>query len=126
SGEHDTGGKDGARANHGALIHTAITANEHVIFDDDRGGVHWLEHAADLRAGAQMYALADLRAGADERVRVDHGAAPDVRSDVDVHRRHAHHTTRDVRAAPNGGAARHHAHAIFEVELPGGKGVLVI
>ena len=65
------------RAHDGALVHAAVAADEHVVLDHDRRGIDRLEHAADLRGGAQVHALADLRARADQRVRVDHRARAD-------------------------------------------------
>ena len=99
-------------ANDRALVDAAVAADEHVVLDDDRRRVHRLEHAADLRRRAQVHALADLRARADERVRIDHRPAVDIRADVHVHRRHAHHARREVRAAAHRRAARHDAHAV--------------
>src|SRR5262249_26591437 len=77
------------RPHHCALIDTAIAADQHVVFNDDRGGVDRFEHATDLRRRAEMDARADLSTGTDEGMRVDHRAGSDVGADVDIHRRHA-------------------------------------
>src|SRR5690606_7109755 len=83
--------KHGTRAHHGAFIHTAVPADRDVVFDDHGRGVDRLQHAADLRGGAQVHALSDLRARTDQRVRIDHRARADIGADVHIHRRHTHH-----------------------------------
>ena len=109
--EDGAGGEYGAGANDGAFVDSAVAADEDVIFDDDRAGVDGLEDSADLCGGTQVDAFADLRARADQGVRVDHGAFIDPGAGVDVHRRHADDTARDVSSGANGGAAGNDAHA---------------
>src|SRR5688572_16868359 len=46
----------------GAFVNAGVAPHEHIVFDDDRNGAHRLDDAADLRARADMHALADLRA----------------------------------------------------------------
>ena len=95
AGEDGSGGEHRAFAHDGALVDAAVAADEHVVFNDHGAGVDRLEHAADLRRGAQVDALADLRAGADQRVRIDHRALVDVGAGVDVHGRHADDAARE-------------------------------
>ena len=84
-------------------------ADEAVVLDDRRRGLHRLEHAADAGASREVHVLADLRAAADRRPGVDHRALVDVRADVDE-RRHQDDVGRDVRAATHDGIG-HDAHA---------------
>src|SRR5690606_7322665 len=49
-------------------------ADEAVVLDDGRRGLHRLQHAADADAAGQVHVLADLGAGTDGRPGVDHGA----------------------------------------------------
>src|SRR5471032_1658698 len=84
-------------------------ADEAVVFDDGRIGLHRFEHAADADAAGQVDVLADLRAGADGGPGVDHRAFIDVGADVDVGR-HQHDVLGDEGAAACDGR-RHHAEA---------------
>ncbi len=125
AGEDGSGGEHRALADDGAFVDAAVAADQHIVFNDDGAGVDRLEHAADLRRGAQVHALADLRAGADQGVRIDHGAFVDVGAGVDVHGRHADDAARHIGAGAHGRAAGHDAHAVRGGEKPRGVGVLV-
>ena len=57
-----------------AFIDSAVTSNQDVILDDDRGSVDRLQHPSDLCGCAQVNAFANLRAGANQCVGVDHRA----------------------------------------------------
>jgi hypothetical protein len=61
-------------------------------------------------------ALADLCARADERMRIDHRPVADVRTDVDVHRRHADDTLAEIRAIANGRTTGNDPHATAGIE----------
>jgi hypothetical protein len=102
AGEDGPRGKDSALPHNGALVDAAIAADKDVVFNDDGAGVDGLEHAADLRRGAEVNALANLRAGADERMRIDHGALIDPCAGVDVHGWHADHAAGEVGAGADG------------------------
>src|SRR5205823_11944682 len=102
-------GKDHTGANHrpstddGAFVHAAIPADHYVVFHDDRRCIHRLQHTAELGRGAQVDSFANLRAGTYQCMRVDHGTGTDVRTNIDVHRRHAHHSTREMSTTPDAG-----------------------
>ena len=52
----DGPGASTARVSHdGSLVNAAVAAHEHVVLDDHRQRARRLEHAADLRAGAQVH-----------------------------------------------------------------------
>ena len=74
-----------------------------------------------------MHARADLRARADQRMRINHRSLADPRADVHVHRRHADHAWRQIRAVADRGAARHDPNARLRarVVLPDRQRVLV-
>ncbi len=73
-----------------------------------------------------MNAGADLGARSDQRMRVDERAFADPGADVDVHRRHANHTTRQVGAIANGRSSRHDADAGVHTRLLQRQRVLVV
>src|SRR5437764_9304298 len=50
-------------------------------------------------------------------MRIDHATTLNVRSDVDVHGRHAHHSTRDKGSTADARATWDHANSIREREL---------
>src|SRR5205807_3211561 len=108
-----------------AFKDAAIAADEDIVFDDDRSGVHRLKHTPDLGSGAQVDALSDLRAGANQGVRIDHGAFVDVGSDVDEHRRHADDGRGDVGPDTGRRSAGDDAYTIGDGELAGREGVLI-
>src|SRR6185312_16768272 len=44
AGEDDSRSKDGACTDDCAFVNSGVAADENVIFDDDGGGVDWLQH----------------------------------------------------------------------------------
>src|SRR6185312_5805741 len=66
-----------------ALDDLGAGADEAVVLDDGRAGLHRLEHPADADAAAEMHVLADLRAAPDSDPGVDHGALVDMGADID-------------------------------------------
>src|SRR5579859_1703940 len=59
-------------------------ADEALVLDDGRGGLHRFEDAADAGAAGDVYSAADLGAGADGGAGVHHGTGPHVGADVHV------------------------------------------
>src|SRR5437773_1647513 len=70
-------GNDRSRSQHRAfthdraLVNSTVAANDHVVFDDYGYGSSRFQHAADLRRGRKMHALADLCARSDQCVTID-------------------------------------------------------
>src|SRR3569832_2433979 len=89
-------------------------ADEAVVFDDGRVGLHRLEHAADADAARQMHILADLRARAHRRPGIDHRAFIDIGADVDIGR-HQDHVLGDEAAAPRNNKQDHAESALGEI-----------
>ena len=110
--ENDARANHGAAADDSAFVDPAIPADNDVVFDYDRRGVHGLEDSAKLRRRAQVDPLADLGTGADQSVRVDHRTRAHVRSDIYVHGRHAHDSARNVGAASDARPTRHDSNAV--------------
>ena len=119
-------GDDGVRAQHGfaadvcPLDHDAARADEAVVLDDDRCGLHGFQHAADTHAAREVDVLADLGARTDRGPRVHHRAGIDVGADVHV-RGHQDRPRGDVGSVARHGV-RHDAHAqlfvaVFELHL---------
>ena len=46
----------------GALIDAAVSADEHIVLDDDRKSPYRLEHSTKLRCSRKMHVLSHLRA----------------------------------------------------------------
>ena len=114
--QHRAGADDRAALHDRPFVDAGVAADQHLVLDDDGQGADRFDHAADLRAGADVHLRPDLRARSDQRVAVDQGAFADVRADVDVHRRHADHAPADEGAFPHGRSARHQADLAVERE----------
>src|SRR5438094_6193482 len=118
--------EDRARSEHGSLAHDralvdpAPPAHQHIVFHDHGEGADRLQHTPDLRRRRQVHALPDLPTRPAEPVTVDPRAFVHVRSDIHVHRRHAHDAGRYVGAVANARAAGHDAHPVGERGGPQG------
>ena len=66
----------------GALDDQAARAEEGHVLDDHRGGLRWLEHAADTDTTGQVHVLTDLGTGTNRGPGVDHRPGADVGTDV--------------------------------------------
>ena len=64
--------------------HDGTRADEAVVLDDDRSGLHRFQHAADTHAAAQVDVLADLGTGTDRGPRVDHRPGTDPGPDINI------------------------------------------
>jgi len=102
----------GAALDDRAFVDSAITADQYVVFYDDRQSADRFEHSADLRSRRDVAVAPDLRATADEGVRIDHRAIGYVASYIDIHRRHAGDATAKVTAIADTRSARYHANAV--------------
>ena len=119
------GSQHGARADLRAFIDAAVSADQHVVFDDHGRCVDRLQHAADLCRRADVDTLAHLGAGTDQRVRIDHCAFVNIGADVDEHRRHANDRGRDVSSSAHRRASGNHAHQVAGSEVANRIGILV-
>src|SRR5205807_3323256 len=88
TGENGSRSQDGSRPDQCPFVNTAVSADQDIVFNYDRGSIDRLQHSSDLGSSAQMNTLADLRTGAYQGVRIDHGAFVNVCTNVDEHRRH--------------------------------------
>src|SRR5438445_9986598 len=57
-GDHHPGADHRSRSDNRSFVYAGVTADDDVILDNHRHVADRFEHSADLRAGAQMYALA--------------------------------------------------------------------
>ena len=96
-------------------------ADEAVVFDNGRVGLHRFQYAADADTAGQMDILADLRTGSDRGPPIDHRAFIDKGADIDEGW-HQHHVFADEAAATYDRAGYHAKAAIgekkFEKYLP--------
>src|SRR5688572_14431988 len=110
-----------AHGNHAVLLdddpfhHLGAGADEAVVLDDDRVGLHRLQDAADAHAAGKVHVLADLRAGAHRGPGIHHGAHVDVGADVDEGG-HEDCIFCNEGAATHGGRGHHPEAALLEVE----------
>ena len=123
--DDNTCGNNSILLYYGAFVDAAITADKHIIFDDNRQSTHGFEHAAELRCRREVHMLSHLGARAHEGMRIDHGTLVDKCSYINIRRRHHYHRRRQVGSAAHAAAAGHYAHALFGSEALSGNGVLV-
>src|SRR5438093_3148055 len=57
SGEDHAGSDHRLSAHDRPFVDSAVAADDDIVLDDHRKIAHRLQHAADLRAGAEMHAL---------------------------------------------------------------------
>src|SRR6185436_2920793 len=108
-----------------AFVDPAIAADDYIVLYDNRRRVDGFQYAAQLRRSAEMNALAHMSAGSNQRVRVYHRSGSDMSADIDVHRRHADHTTHQISAPSDAGSSGNDSDPVGARQSPRRIGVLV-
>ena len=94
-GDKDPHRHDAAFADDHAFDDFAARADEAIVADDRRVGLHRFEHAPNARAGRYVAIFADLGAAADRGPSIDHGARINISTNIDI-RGHQNNARGDV------------------------------